>query len=173
MLPSREALDQISLARGRQVSLLRRMLALFYDTVISLIAAAAATVFAGGRAFFWAIAAYFCVLPPLLSGRTPGMVWTRLRLCRKGGGIPYIYQYPVRFGLEFAALIGLPVALNVLAIRQYRGDNEAYLTLFLLVNGGYILALLFACVRALMHRPLFYERMSGTRLESTTENITQ
>ena len=36
MLPSREALDQISLARGRQVSLLRRMLALFYDTVISL-----------------------------------------------------------------------------------------------------------------------------------------
>ena len=171
MLPSREALDQISLARGRQVSLLRRMLALFYDTVISLIAAAAATVFAGGRAFFWAIAAYFCVLPPLLSGRTPGMVWTRLRLCRKGGGIPYIYQYPVRFGLEFAALIGLPVALNVLAIRQYRGDNEAYLTLFLLMNGGYILALLFACVRALMHRPLFYERLSGTRLESTTENM--
>ena len=173
MLPSREALDQISLARGRQVSLLRRMLALFYDTVISLIAAAAATVFAGGRAFFWAIAAYFCVLPPLLSGRTPGMVWTRLRLCRKGGGIPYIYQYPVRFGLEFAALIGLPVALNVLAIRQYRGDNEAYLTLFLLMNGGYILALLFACVRALMHRPLFYERLSGTRLESTTENMNQ
>ena len=171
MLPSREALDQISLARGRQVSLLRRMLALFYDTVISLIAAAAETVFAGGRAFFWAIAAYFCVLPPLLSGRTPGMVWTRLRLCRKGGGIPYIYQYPVRFGLEFAALIGLPVALNVLAIRQYRGDNEAYLTLFLLMNGGYILALLFACVRALMHRPLFYERLSGTRLESTTENM--
>ena len=37
------------------------------------------------------------------------------------------------FGLEFAALIGLPVALNVLAIRQYRGDNEAYLTLFLLL----------------------------------------
>lgn len=90
-----------------------------------------------------------------------------------GGGVPYIYQYPVRFGLELAALIGLPVALNVLAIRQYRGDNEAYLTLFLLVNGGYILALLFACVRALMHRPLFYERLSGTRLESTTENITQ
>lgn len=150
-----------------------RMLALFYDTVISLIAAAAATVFAGGRAFFWGIAAYFCVLPPLLSGRTPGMVWTRLRLCRKGGGIPYIYQYPVRFGLEFAALIGLPVALNVLAIRQYRGDNEAYLTLFLLMNGGYILALLFACVRALMHRPLFYERLSGTRLESTTENMNQ
>ena len=134
MLPSREALDQISLARGRQVSLLRRMLALFYDT---------------------------------------GMVWTRLRLCRKGGGIPYIYQYPVRFGLEFAAMIGLPVALNVLAIRQYRGDNEAYLTLFLLMNGGYILALLFACVRALMHRPLFYERLSGTRLESTTENMNQ
>ena len=45
--------------------------------------------------------------------------------------------------------------------------------MFLLVNGGYILALLFACVRALMHRPLFYERLSGTRLESTTENITQ
>ena len=65
------------------------------------------------------------------------------------------------------------VALNVLAIRQYRGDNEAYLTLFLLMNGGYILALLFACVRALMHRPLFYERLSGTRLESTTENMNQ
>lgn len=169
MLPSREELDQISLARGRQVSLLRRLLALCYDAAISLMAAAAATVFAGRRAFFWAIAAYFCVLPPLLSGRTPGMAWTRLRLCRKGGAVPYIYQYPVRFGLEFAALIGLPIALNLLAIRQYHGDNEAYLTLFLLANGGYVLGLLLACVRALMHRPLFYERLSGTRLESINE----
>ena len=57
-------------------------------------------------------------------------------------------------------------------IRNYCG-NSLYLTLFLLVNGGYILALLFACVRALMHRPLFYERLSGTRLESTTEKMNQ
>ena len=75
----------------------------------------------------------------------------------------------------FSILVG--ILLDSFGGQQVNGaviySKQAYLTLFLLMNGGYILALLFACVRALMHRPLFYERLSGTRLESTTENMNQ
>lgn len=43
----------------------------------------------------------------------------------------------------------------------------ATLILLGVVDGGYLFGLLFELIRAAMRRPLFYERLSRTRLVST------
>ena len=48
-------------------------------------------------------------------------------------------------------------------------DVLAALTAYGLLDGGYLFLLLFELIRMAMHKPLFYERLSGTRLVSTVE----
>ena len=81
-----------------------------------------------------------------------------------------MYKYIVRFVSMYAVLIALPAALNaalVLAGGALFLSPMATLILLGVVDGGYLFGLLFELIRAAMRRPLFYERLSRTRLVST------
>lgn len=166
-LPDRESLDSASLARGRHVSLLRRLMAMGYDLAVSACLCGVLVFFVPFQYAVWGIPAYFCLCPTLLGGRTVGHLLTRTRLERMNGEKPRWYQYPIRYGSLFLLLVGLPLWLNVWIIRQ--DDRLSVMTLLIclgILNGGYLFCLLFEVIRMAMHRPLFYERLSGTQMAS-------
>lgn len=167
-LPDRDALDSASFARGQHVSLLRRLLALGYDLAVSAGICGLLLLFVPPRLAAWSVPAYFCLCPMLLRGRTIGFVGTRTRLQRTDGSPPRWYQYPIRYVSLFIVVIWLPFRLNLLLALQY--DVLPAMTMFIcfgILNGGYLFALLFEVIRLGMHKPLFYEKLSGTRLVSS------
>lgn len=169
-LPDRKTLDSVSLARSRQVSLLRRLLALGYDLTVSACFCALLSTAVAFRFAVWSIPVYFCICPLLLRGRTVGLLWTRTRLVRAEGGRPRWYQYFLRYISLFLVLVWLPLWLNLLIMRQH----DAFSTLTMLIcfgilDGGYLFGVLFEVIRLGMHKPLFYEKLSGTRLVSSVE----
>lgn len=170
-LPSREELDRVSFARGRQVSLLRRILALFYDLAIGAALTLAAAVI-WQPLWAWIAAAYFVLCPALLGGQTLGYRWTRLKLRRTDGGAPRLYQYALRFASLLFGLVGVPALLNLGLVRllwTQTLSDAASLILCAAANAACLFALLFQLLRAAMHKPLYHERLSGTRLVSADE----
>ncbi len=169
-LPSRETLDQISAARSERVSLLRRLLALGVDLFVAAIFETALYIGSRQTPFGLGMIACFVLSAWIGRGRTPGYAITRLRLAREDGSRPRVYQYLVRYVSMYAVLIALPAALNValvLADGVLFLSPMAALILLGVVDGGYLFGLLFELIRAAMRRPLFYERLSRTRLVST------
>lgn len=178
-LPSREELDRESFVRGRRVSLLRRIVAFIYDEIAYAVLFIAVfliwtanfgTMSVCVYALIWL--AYFALCPIILRGQTIGHRLTKLRIVSSGGGRAHWYQYALRYTLLFVLLVAAPVALNwsisFLAGRGQLGELAAVLA-YGIVDGGYLFLLLFEAARMAMHRQLFYERWSKTKLISTVE----
>lgn len=169
-LPSRDRLDTLSLERGRRVSLLRRMLAMAYDLGICGILAMliSGILHIGFR--FWLIALLQCVGPILLRGQTVGCRLTRLRLQKKDGSRPEWYRYLIRYGSMALVMVYLPLWLTRL-IGILKDENHlstsTTISLIAALILGYMGCLLFEVIRVLMHRSLFYERLSGAYIVST------
>ena len=171
-LPTREELDQ-------QVSLLRRMLAFFYDMIACVVVGTIAALlycsrFGSMRVWNYAAAwaAYFTLCPLLCRGQTLGHKMTRLKIVSTTGGKPRWFQYSVRYGSLLAGLALVPYLLNLcISTLAARGmvTTLAALIAYGIVNGGYLFFLLVEAVRMAIHRRLFYERWSRTKLESTIE----
>lgn len=183
LLPSREEIDQDSFRRGRQVSLLRRAVALLYDGAMCVVLSAALALGQallsrelplGERidwyALLWPL--YFMLCPALFRGQTVGLRLTRLRVVRRDGGAARWYQSLLRYGLLFLVLEGAPRLLNLAvellhAQGALSGSGAAVAS-----AAGYSLLLVFLLLELLLaalHRPLFYEKLSRTRLASTVE----
>lgn len=74
------------------------------------------------------------------------------------------------YGLLIAGLVGAPYYLNRLLfilMDVLHLDSLASLVLHGLLIGGYLFWLFFAGIRMALHKPLFYERWSRTKLVST------
>lgn len=167
-LPDRESLDAASFARGQRVSLLRRLLALIYDLAVGALICALLSIFTPLRRTAWSVLAYFCLCPILLKGRTVGFLCTRTQLRRMDGGAPRWYQYSIRYLSLFAAMIWLPLQLNLLIVRLHDLLTPiASLIILGILDGGYLFCLLFEAIRLGMHKHLFYEKLSGTQLVSS------
>ena len=178
-LPSREELDRESFVRGRRVSLLRRIVAFIYDEVAYAIlfivvfliwTANFGTMSVWVYALIWL--AYFALCPIILRGQTIGHRLTRLRIVSSSGERAHWYQYALRYALLLAVLVIVPVLVNV-AVSNLAAAGTlselASLVAYGLVDGGYLFMLLFEAVRMAMRKPLFYERISRTKLVSTAE----
>ena len=169
-LPSRDRLDSISLARGRRVSLLRRMLAMGYDLGICGLLAIVLCGVLHIRFRFWFVALLQCAGPILLRGQTVGCRLTRLRLQKKDGSRPEWYRYLIRYGSMTLVMVYLPLWLTRL-IGLLKSENHfsasTTVSLIAALIVGYMGCLLFEVVRVLMHRSLFYERLSGAYIVST------
>lgn len=178
-LPSREEIDRDSFRRGRQVSLPRRVLALVYDGAVCVVLTVLLFLFSARiplwdrvdyPALLWA--AYFLLTPALFRGQTVGHRFTRLRVVRRDGAPARWYQPILRYGLLLLVLEGAPRLLNWLveALNGWGvlgGSGAAVAS-----AAGYSLFLVFLLLELLLaalHRPLFYERLSCTRLVSTVE----
>ena len=178
-LPSREELDRESFVRGRRISLLRRIVAFIYDEVAYAIlfivvfliwTANFGTMSVWVYALIWL--AYFALCPIILRGQTIGHRLTRLRIVSSSGERAHWYQYALRYALLLAVLVIVPVLVNV-AVSNLAAAGTlselASLVAYGLVDGGYLFTLLFEAVRMAMRKPLFYERISRTKLVSTAE----
>ncbi|MDO4357922.1 MAG: VanZ family protein [Clostridia bacterium] len=167
-LPDRDALDSASFARGQHVSLMRRLLALFYDLAAAALFSAILSIFVPFRRAAWGMLAYFCFCPALLKGRSIGFRWTRIQLQTMEGGTPRWHQCAIRYLSLFAVLIWLPFQLNLLIAQLHELLTPvASLICFGILDGGYLFCLLFEAIRLGMHKPLFYEKLSGTQLVSS------
>lgn len=180
ILPSREEMDRESSVRGRRISLLRRIVAFIYDEIAY--AVLFIVVFLIWTANFgtmpvWVYAliwlAYFALSPIILRGQTIGHRLTKLRIVSSGGGKTHWYQYALRYTLLFVLLVIAPVALNwsisFVAGRGILGELAAIVA-YGIVYGGYLFCLLFEVARVAMHKQLFYERWSRTKLISTVHS---
>lgn len=177
-LPTREELDQDSFARGRQVSLPRRLLAFLYDTGVCLVLGAIWAITCAGldigqglgaHAYQILWMAYFMLCPVLFRGQTVGHCLTRLKLVTQTGARPRWYQMMARYALLYAGFYWLAYLLArlILLLEEWGAlTGLAALVARGLLTGGWLFLLLFELVRLIMRRPLFYERWSGTYLAS-------
>lgn len=159
LLPSRENMDKASIRRGMEVSLPRRVLALCFDLFLIFLAdAALRAALPGGRQMpgsLWLIPAflYYSFVPALTGGRTAGKWILRIRIgATATGGRPHWYQYPLRCGSLLLFLFALPRIFSLLPP----------LPAFLCYTVWFFF-LSYTGIRAVRHRDLFYERLSGTR----------
>lgn len=159
LLPSRENMDKASIRRGMEVSLPRRVLALCFDLFLIFLAdAALRAALPGGRQMpgsLWLIPAflYYSFVPALTGGRTAGKWILRIRIgATAAGGRPHWYQYPLRCGSLLLFLFALPRIFSLLPP----------LPAFLCYTVWFFF-LAYTGIRAVRHRDLFYERLSGTR----------
>ena len=175
-LPSRDRLDSISLERGRRVSLLRRMLAMAYDLAICGVLAMILCQILRIGFRFWFVALLQCAGPILLRGQTVGCRLTRLRLQKKDGSRPEWYRYLIRYGSMALVMVYLPNwLLRLIGILKDQNHFSASTTISLTAAliAGYMGCLLFEVIRVLMHRSLFYERLSGAYIVSTVRPTSQ
>lgn len=175
-LPSRDRLDSISLERGRRVSLLRRMLAMAYDLAICGVLAMILCQILRIGFRFWFVALLQCAGPILLRGQTVGCRLTRLRLQKKDGSRPEWYRYLIRYGSMALVMVYLPNwLLRLIGVLRNENHFSASTTVSLTAAliAGYMGCLLFEVIRVLMHRSLFYERLSGAYIVSTVRPTSQ
>lgn len=177
LLPTRQELDTVSFRRGASVSFTRRVFAFLADMVCLVFASG---VLAGVTSSFGVtlsvrstpalLLAYFGLLPILLHGQTPGKRLTRTRIVGRNGGAAHWYQYLLRCALLLAGLVGAPYITNRVlfaALDAFRLNGLAAIVLNGLLIGGYLFWLFFTGVQMALHKPLFYERWSRTKLVST------
>lgn len=179
ILPTRERMDQVSFARGRRVSFLRRLVALLYDGIV--LGLAVVVLNLASTAFHWQVylpepavqglvLAYFAFCPLLLGGSTVGHRLTRLKLATAEGQRPRWYQYLLRYGILLAVgRWSLPVVRCLLDWLEAHGlmPELAGLAVGGAVAVGYLVFMFLALTQVMGGRPAFYERWSGTRLVST------
>ena len=191
LLPTRAEMDRASLARSRRVSLLRRFVAFGYDLVVWFVlgvavgvlgalagplpaplqsaAALVGEVWPGGMNAL-GLTVYLSVCPLVLNGQTVGHRLTRLRITEPDGHTPAWYQYPLRYGSLMLVGLGLPEwgGLGIDALGHIDGLPPLAPALLRLAWLGVVsCAVLFEVLRMAMHEPLFYERLSHTRLATT------
>ena len=179
VLPTREQIDAASMRRGQEVSLLRRFTALVLDVILAniwvmvgslvLLPFSFFTRHVGGVLFF----AYFALLPVFLHGKTPGKKFTKLMICQADGSPAKWYQYAIRYGAVFVFLYVIPAAAarGITLFADLTGLLDVAVNLVVLgcIAGIYFFFLLFEMIIAAVHKPLFYEKISRTRVVSTTK----
>ena len=173
ILPTRDEMDRASFRRGREVSTVRRLLAFVIDlpaagmymTVLSAVIPFAEK---GEGELIWL--SYYILTSVFLKGATVGKRLMRIRVGgARGtqGTEPHWYQYVIRYCCLWAALYLLPT-LTLIVVNVLTGyDIAERLAVQGMFLGAWFLFLLFELIRMVMHRRLFYEKISGTEVVST------
>ena len=171
-LPTRAELDQASFRRGKEVSLLRRLLAFMLDipfaVLFAVLLARLVPVLrtAGG---FPAFVLYFILAPVILKGGSIGKKLMKLRVASYDQILPQWYRYMIRYGSLWAVLYLVPVVIAGIG-NMLPGGSAGKLVYYGLFCGGWCFFLFFEFIRLAMHRPLFYEKLSKTIVISTIED---
>ena len=171
-LPTRAELDQASFRRGKEVSLLRRLLAFMLDipfaVLFAVLLARLVPVLrtAGG---FPAFVLYFILTPVILKGGSIGKKLMKLRVASYDQTLPQWYRYMIRYGSLWAVLYLVPVVIAGIG-NMLPGGSAGKLVYYGLFCGGWCFFLFFEFIRLAMHRPLFYEKLSKTIVISTIED---
>lgn len=178
ILPSREEMDMASFRRGRDVSVARRMLAFLIDLpaagLYTAVLSAVLPFTARGKCgVIWL--SYYIFTSLIMKGATVGKKLMKIRVGKTRGIYgqePRWHQYVIRYCGLWAVLYLVPslVLMAVTAWTEATGRNLAdRLAVQGMFSGIWFFFLLFELVRMMMHRPLFYEKLSGTQIISTID----
>ncbi len=114
-LPSRKQLDERSYAKGRQVSMIRRLLAFLVDVIILILSGAVINQLEVPFSYFWTyvmmLAFYFGILTASFQGQTFGMKLVKIALRDETGKVPGLFQYWKRYGVLLLELYLIPCFL--------------------------------------------------------------
>ena len=102
-----------------------------------------------------------------MKGATPGKRITRIRVATSKAGKTHWYQYVVRYASVAAVFCGIPFLLAQDWNPIRRMNIQVRLVFWGAVAGMYLFYLVFAGIMEIMHKPLFYEKLSGTKIIST------
>ena len=161
-----------------EISLFRRVVSFFFDmafvTIITILSRPLMKTFHIVRAFEIVTLSYFSVLPILTKGSTLGNFITSTAIVSNKGGRPKFFAYFLRYFLFFGIYLYLPMYIrqaleNFMLINTDASKDMGYATIELLVALIYFLFLLLTTIKAALHRSLFYERWSRTKIESTVQ----
>ena len=178
ILPSRDELDEVSYKRGREISLFRRVISLFFDiasvSIITILNRPLLQHYHIFRAFEINLLLYFSILPIFTKGFTLGSFITSTAVVSTDGGHPRFFAYFIRYGLFFGVYFYIPLYIrrileNFILINTDASKDMGVITIEILLHLLYFLFLLVAVIKAALHRSLFYERWSKTRIESTVK----
>lgn len=97
LLPSRKILDEIAYRKGKNVSIMRRILAFIIDSVIIGLITVLASFAAGGM--------YFILVLYFTKGYTPGLWILRIRIADKKGNAPSLWQAVIRNGILYYGML--------------------------------------------------------------------
>lgn len=170
-LPTRAELDQASFRRGKEVSLLRRLLAFMLDipfAVLFAVLLARLVPILRTAGDFPAFVLYFILAPVILKGGSVGKKMMKLRVASYDQTLPQWYRYIIRYGSLWAVLYLVPVVIAGIG-KMLPGGSAGKLVYYGLFCGGWCFFLFFEFIRLAMHRPLFYEKLSKTIVISTIE----
>lgn len=173
-LPTRREIDSCSLKRGKVVSLFRREIALLFDVIISAIFVILFSPIVSEtnrkvQVILWMIT--YILLQIIFKGETIGKRIARIKLVSitKKNKIKW-YQYIIRYVSLYIVIIFIPIAvLKIIDIFSTNLNLNPVVTIVLngVVIGGYIFYILFETIMIMMHKLLFYEKLSGTKNIST------
>ena len=182
LLPSRADIDRASYRHSQKVSLLRRLVALFCDCIAMIVVVSIVGIglkilgihtpnFGALTSAGLVILGYFGLLPALMNSQTIGQKLTRLQVARVRGGPARWYQHIGRVLCISVIFLIVPLLLimaiyYMMQINYVSGEGAVVLGLAALVF--YAFVILLEMIRAAIHRPLFYERWTDTRIISTT-----
>ncbi|MDO4271899.1 MAG: VanZ family protein [Candidatus Saccharibacteria bacterium] len=183
ILPTREEIDQASHRRSQKVSLLRRLVSLFCDSialmvftgvvsgVLALLGVHVSDLGAIGSSVLMSIG-YFGILPSFMNSQTICQKLTRMKTVRIKDEMPAKwYQHLARIVSIMVVFIILPqiVVMGVAwMVNHQMMTGEGWFVLMLAAVSAYAILVLIMTLRTAMRKPLFYERLSATKLISTT-----
>ena len=174
ILPTRAQIDSMSYKRGEKVSLMRRFTSLFLDIlcigIMSGFSGVLFVIFLGRIPYAQVLIplVYFTFLPNLLHGMTIGKWFTKTKIVTTAGEEARWYQYLIRYGSLFLALHTLPLAINKFLEKwpEFHITSPDFNSPAAFLRGAYVIFLLVSGIRLFRHKPLFYEKLSGTRIIS-------
>lgn len=185
-LPSREKLDEEAYRRSGHVSFMRKVFSIICDWALLGALAYGVNYFFGTTSLFSpffftshrktifyiiGILIYFVLLPRIFGGQTPGMKLVKIRLVNDDGEEAGLFQYGLRFGLQYLVVLPAPFYALALADRMTTADGVTFILLFLVIVFLAVLFLffLFQLLISIITRKnrIFYEKISHTLFEST------
>ena len=176
-LPSRTEIDQKSYSRSQKVSLLRRLVAMGFDTV-------GVTIFGllFSQFFFKSFnfltfpvltISYLTISAVIFKGRTFGFLMTNLKITSiddpNNNPVKW-YQYLLRFiyfFVQFAFIPLLIIQLVILSIENISLNEESAVIIIFISGLLYLFYLGVMSIFVALHKPLAYEKFSKTQLENT------
>lgn len=175
-LPSREQIDQASFHRGRQVSFTRRFVSFMFDLIPIMVLIAligfAEHITNKSIPYPFCIGAfiYYSLIPIIFRGRTFGKFITKTKIISVRNRRASWYQYILRTGSFLMVMYVLPVFLHQLFIpwlKSMKAPVSGIIVLNFIIFCIYFFYIFFAAIMAALHRRLFYEKLSGTKIIST------
>lgn len=159
-LPSRDSMDRGSFLRGQRVSMGRRLMAAVIDFPCVALLSAVLSLLVPPLPGFRKATVIMCIVLTILSivfkGQSLGKLLTQLKIVRTDGEKAHWHQLLLRYVWMLLLPSLSPLLTPLLAV---------------FLHGMLILL----CIsQTIMHKPLFYEQLSGTQIISTinvTDNV--